>query len=54
MSRLSFGAAFQSALELLRQWCAAGGWHDDLSGAFKNVVDAQLVGAATATPFSKP
>ncbi|GFH30704.1 uncharacterized protein HaLaN_29603, partial [Haematococcus lacustris] len=50
--RDEFGS--QSALELLRQWCATGGWHDETSGAFKHVVDSQLVGAASASPYAKP
>lgn len=43
----------QPAVELLRQWCAAGGWHDESNGTFKSVVDAQLLGCVTTSGYQK-
>ena len=43
----------QSALELLRQWCSQGGWHDEQSVAFKQVVDTQMLGCMTITAYQK-
>lgn len=46
--------ALQSSVELLRQWCSTGGWHDEQKSTFKEVVDSQMVGAITVTPFQTP
>ena len=43
----------QSAVELLRQWCTMGGWHDEATGAFKSVVETQLVACCTTSPYQK-
>lgn len=43
----------QSALELLRQWCSIGGWHDERKAVFKNVTDMQMVGCTTVNPLKK-
>ncbi len=44
----------QGTIELLRQWCARGGWHDELKASFVHIVDTQLVGCMTTTQFQKP
>ena len=43
----------QTALELLRQWCSVGGWHDEYKGYFKEIVDMILVGCATTNAYLK-
>ena len=49
----------QSSVELLRQWCSMGGWHDEGTtvgggGAdFKSVVDTQLLACITTSPYQK-
>jgi hypothetical protein len=34
----------QNSLELLRQWCAIGGWHNDARAAFTQVCTAAQAG----------
>lgn len=43
----------QPSLELLRQWCCSGGWHDDETPHFKEVVGMQLVGVMTTSSYQK-
>ena len=48
----------QSAVELLRQWCSMGGWHDEqaLAGrstGFKQIGDTQLLACITTSPYQK-
>lgn len=45
----------QPAVELLRQWCGKGGWHDEEAGvvSFKHVVDTLLLSCITTSPYQK-
>ena len=48
----------QSAVELMRQWCSMGGWHDEEASAgrttgFKSIVDTQLLACITTSPYQK-
>jgi len=48
----------QSAIELLRQWCSMGGWHDDEAAPgkatrFKSIVDTQLLACVTTSQYHK-